>query len=337
MSAAAFFEKLQNQVSSNVMSSLIDGVLGVEMELRDQVKSDIALVAQVSEHTLEAGGKRLRPALVLLSALTTKLPFERKRVSQVGACLEMIHMASLIHDDVLDEASMRRGRPTAASLYGDRAGILTGDVLLAKAMRILAIDGDLNLIRMVSESVIELAEGEVLELDYRGQLDLSMEEHLRVLRMKTAAFVEACCRSGAIIAGADEEMEDTLGAFGHHLGMAFQIKDDVLDYLGDTDKTGKPKATDFREGCLTLPLVHLMPRLDETQRAFVQAKFGTEVSDEDVLQVREWMVSTGAGAAAVDDARTESETAFARLRSLPDSEERNLLECITGFVTERDR
>jgi octaprenyl-diphosphate synthase len=310
--------------------------LASEAELRAQMKSDVSLVQSVSEHTLAAGGKRLRPALCLLSGLATGNEFDSDRMARLGACIEMIHMATLIHDDVLDGATMRRGRPTAASVFGDTAGILSGDVLLAKAMRILAVDGDLRIIRMISESVVEMAEGEVLELELRGQFDLPMETHLKVLRMKTAAFVECCCRVGAIVAGAEAETEDRLGRYGHHLGMAFQIVDDLLDYCGEQERTGKRRATDFYEGCMTIPLFLLRDKLEPAERADVSHWFGNGVKPEQVNNICQWMAERGVVTETRAIADEHRERAFAELRILPASPERELLECMTEFVTQRD-
>ncbi|MBX3096998.1 MAG: polyprenyl synthetase family protein [Fimbriimonadaceae bacterium] len=334
--STTFFTKLQERIPNEVMTNLIDGVLRVEAELGRQVKSEVGLVQNVGEHTLAAGGKRLRPALALLSAYATGRSFSPERVARLGACLEMIHMATLVHDDVLDRSDTRRGHPTAHSVFGDTASILSGDVLLAKSMRILALDGDLRIIRMVSDAVVEMAEGEVLELEIRGNFDLSMDEYLRVLRMKTAAFVECCCRIGAIAAEADRETEDTLGAFGHHLGMAFQMVDDVLDYVGETEKTGKPIATDFREGQMTLPLFYLREALPIGDANELRKVFGNGVTDVQLDKFAGWMDEYGAVAQARARAKEHEDEAARLLNSLPDTPERELLACITEFVTGRE-
>src|SRR4051794_21397897 len=201
-------KELLNQVASEIQE--------VEKELAKQVSSNVELVEYVGKHTLEAGGKRLRPAFVTLSARACGNAFEPERTRKIGACMEMIHMATLIHDDVIDHSATRRGRETASAAYGNTAAILSGDVLLAKAMVILALDGDLEIIRTVSQAVVEMAEGEVRELEIRGQFDLTEAEHLQVLRMKTASFIQCCCESGAMIAGASDEVRRALGVYGHH-------------------------------------------------------------------------------------------------------------------------
>lgn len=336
MSAAAFFAALPGGVDSPLVTQLANVVGQVEEELHRQVGSEIPLVASVGRLTLEAGGKRIRPALAALSAAATQRPVDPSRLARIGACLEMIHMATLIHDDVIDEAATRRGKPTAASVHGNTASILSGDVLLAKAMCILAQDGDLHLIRIVSQAVVELAEGEVKEIDARGKFDLSMEEHLAVLRMKTAAFIECCCRAGAQVAHASPEETEAVAKYGHHLGMAFQIADDLLDFRGDSAKTGKPLATDFREAQATMPLLALIPDLTESEVAFVRGKFGNGVTDADLDMITGWMAERGAFTHTEEAAWTEARLAKQALEPLPPSPERDLLAALADFACGRE-
>lgn len=307
----------------------------VETELQAQIGSAVPLVDAVGRITLQGGGKRLRPALVFLSARATGLNFAAERAVKLGAAMEMIHMATLIHDDVIDDADTRRGQPTAFSVHGITPSILGGDVLLAKAMRLLAEDGDLAIIRMVSQAVVELAEGEVHEIAVRGNIELSRDDHLAVLRMKTAGFIEACCRIGGLIADAPASATTALGAYGHHLGMAFQIADDILDFRGDAAKTGKPVAGDFREGQATLPLIYLLTELSAEERAFVGKKFGNGASDEDLQLILGWMNDRNALARADQDAREQASSARESLGSLPDSAERRLLGGVTYGVVRR--
>lgn len=317
------------QVGPDVLAAIAEEIAAVEEVLRRRVSSEVKLVQEVGRHTLDAGGKRLRPALVGLAARATGLQFDPERARELGACMEMIHMATLIHDDVIDHAATRRGKPTAAAVFGNTASILSGDVLLSRAMSILASDGDLAIIRQVSEAVVELAEGEVRELESRGDFELTLEEHYRILRMKTASFIDACCRVGGLVAGASPEVCQALGDYGHHLGLAFQIVDDLLDYQGDPNKTGKPKATDFHEGCATLPLIYLR----ESTGADSIDGFGR--SDSDVLPVVESMERHGALQRTRAAAEDHVAKATAALAILPNSPHRALLEGVGRFVLER--
>ncbi len=336
MTAQAFASLTQGRVRPETLDRIGQEVALVEEELARRLESGVATVDRVGHLTLLAGGKRLRPAFVALAAGATGLPFDPVRTRRLGAGLEMIHMATLIHDDVIDHAATRRGKPTAAAEVGNTASILSGDVLLARAMSLLAEDGDLDLIRTVSAAVIDMAEGEVREVEVRGDFDLSTADHFDVLRRKTASLVEACCESGAIVAGASTEMRDALKSYGHHVGLAFQIVDDLLDYRGDPAKTGKPLATDFREAQATLPLILLRPKLSEAETQNVRTKFGGGVSDDELRMFADWMERRGAFAEAEAIARAHVDDALRALESLPDTADRELLRTVAEYVVRRE-
>jgi octaprenyl-diphosphate synthase len=334
MTAARMFNA-ESLVDGRLMEDVRQAVESVNETLAREAKSEVEAVEAAAQLTLEAGGKRLRPILTLLSAQATGRPFDRRRVIQIGACLEMIHMASLIHDDVIDEAPTRRGKPTAAALAGNKRAILAGDVLLAKAMRILAIDGDLNLIRMVSDSVVEMIEGEVRETEVRDQFDLSLEDHLAILHLKTASFIACCCRAGAIIAGAPLAEAEALATYGGEMGLAFQISDDLLDYQGSTEKTGKRRAGDFYEGVATLPLILFRERANGTRARF-QSLFGGAPSEQDIDDLLDSMTRTGALADSAAEARGRAERAVSVLSALPSTPARDMLESAAWFSVNRD-
>jgi octaprenyl-diphosphate synthase len=308
----------------------------VEIELNRQVDSQVDLVSKIGKHTLEAGGKRLRPAFVSLSAKATGLPYDADRAIKLGACMEMIHMATLVHDDVIDHAATRRGRATAAATFGNTGAILTGDVLLSKAMSLLAHDGDIEIIRRVSDAVVEMAEGEVRELELRNVFDVSEADHLSVLRMKTASFIESCCEVGALIAGAPLEMRNALKQYGHHVGLAFQIVDDLLDYRGSQDRTGKPLAIDYKEGCATLPLIYLASKLSTDELKQAKAHFGNGASDADIQWLLNCMKERGAFSEVEHRACSELNGAVNAISVLPNSDARELLGAVARFVFRRD-
>jgi octaprenyl-diphosphate synthase len=336
VSAATFFSAVQDRVSATALNEVVMAVAAAEDVLLTEVGSHVETVQACGEQTLLGGGKRLRPALALVSARATGRHFDLGRMVHVGAALEMIHMATLVHDDVIDESATRRGRATAGALHGNTAAILSGDVLLARAMRLLAEHSSLEVIQLVSGAVVEMAEGEVRELEVRGDIALSEEEHMRVLGMKTAAFMEVCCRVGARMAEAPVEAEDALGSYGRCLGLAFQVVDDLLDFRGDAAKTGKPLATDFREGQATLPLIYLMPFLDEEEAEFAASRFGNGVTDDEVATLVGWMSERGAFAAASERAEELVSSAVGSLSSLPATDDRTLLETVARFVVERE-
>lgn len=336
MTATALIDLSNGRIRPELLAQVSDEVAQVESELARQMHSQVKMVKDVSHHTLDAGGKRLRPAFVALSAKATGLPYDEERTRKIGACMEMIHMATLIHDDVIDNSATRRGKETASAVYGNTGSILAGDVLLAKAMRILAEDGDLAIIKATSESVVEMAEGEVRELETRLKFDLEEAEHLEILRLKTASFIQCCCEVGALITGAPKEMQKALHDYGHHVGMAFQIVDDLLDYRGDKAKTGKPVATDFREGQATLPLIYLRDKMSEQETSVARQKFGAGVSDDEIRMISGWMATRGSYSQAEALAVEHVKQALEALSILPETPERDLLETVAHYVIRRE-
>lgn len=323
-------------MAGDLAADLADDVARAEAVLGSALESDIETVEAIGKHVSLAGGKRLRPLLVALSARATQRDYDRDRVAALGACMEMIHMATLIHDDVVDNADTRRGKPTACSLYGNAVGILCGDVLLARAMELLAADGDLDIIRMVSKSVVEMATGEVMEVEARGVFDLDEDRHLEILRRKTATFIATCCRSGAMAAGAEAAVRDSLGAYGEAVGMGFQIADDLIDFRSAAAVSGKPRATDFREGCATLPLILLRCELSADEEAYVRSKFGNGVVDTDLQRIGDWMSERGAFDKAELHARGYADRARLALERLPTSAAGHLLARLADLLILRD-
>lgn len=321
----------------SLLAQISHEVSRVEAELRVQTRSSVEMVEQVGRVTLEAGGKRIRPAMVVLAAKVVGNEFDDARCPRVGAVMEMIHMATLVHDDVIDGASTRRGRPTAGSEVGNTAAVLGGDVLLARAMSLLSLDGDLDVIRTVSDSVVEMVEGEVEELVARGDFDLSEETHIRIMQRKTGAFIRACCEVGAIIAHAAPRERAALGRYGHHVGLAFQIVDDILDYRGSSKSTGKPLGTDFRDGQATLPLIYLRPHLTEAEATIARRRFASpSVGQDEVRMIRDWMESRGAFKQCEELARYHVAEAHAALAEFADSKPRRMLSTLADYVITRN-
>lgn len=332
MTASAFTVLTNGRIRPDLLAQISEEVGFVEEELALQMSSQVEMVANIGKHTLRAGGKRLRPAFVALAAKATGLEFNLDRTRSLGACMEMIHMATLIHDDVIDNSSTRRGLPTASALYGNTSSILSGDCLLAKAMVLLAQDGDIEIIRNVSAAVVEMVEGEVRELEVRGDFDLDEQVYMDVLRLKTAAFIEACCSVGAMVAGAPVASQVALRKYGYHAGMAFQIVDDLLDYRGDRAKTGKPLATDFREGQATMPLLCLRPTLSDAETHIARRKFGGQVNEDEIRMIVDWMDTRGAFTQSEDLAKDHVKKALEALQELPETESRVLLETVAEYI-----
>ncbi len=310
----------------------------VEVRMNDDLGSDVRTVYALTRHILNAGGKRLRPAMLALSARAIHPDLGTNRIATVGAAVEFVHMATLVHDDVVDNTAIRRGKPTANAIFGNGVAVLSGDYILARAMRLLALDGDLRIIRVVSEITVDMSEGEVMEISATGNPDLSLNDYLEILRKKTAVFVEGCCRCGGILAGADELREQALADYGYRLGMAFQLADDLLDYTGDPCVTGKPRGSDLRDGRATLPLLLGLESATARERKRLLTLFGSVgLEDQDVLEVCEVLDHHCAFERTRQLARDHVDMADAALSLLPDSTARECFSALTSYVVQRDR
>ncbi len=310
----------------------------VTARMNADLGADSRTVTILARHLLNAGGKRLRPAMVALSAHATCKNVARERIAMVGAAVEFVHMATLVHDDVVDNTDSRRGKPTANAVFGNGIAVLSGDYILARAMRLLSLDGDLRIIRTVSEITIEMSEGEVLEIAATSNADLPLADYLEILRKKTAVFVEGCCRCGAILGGATEIVENALADYGYRLGMAFQLADDLLDYTGDPLLTGKPRGSDLRDGRATLPFLLGIQAASPGERARLLTAFGDcELDDAGVLEICDLLGRYDAFERTRQAASDEVAQAEAALSLLPPSTARDCFAALTDFVVQRDR
>ncbi len=240
----------------SLQTFLADDMHAVDHVIRERLYSDVALIRQVSEYIINSGGKRLRPALVLLSAGC--LGYQGAAHHELAAVVEFIHTATLLHDDVVDESDLRRGRETANALFGDAASVLVGDFLYSRAFQMMVGVNNMEVMQILSDATNTIAEGEVLQLLNCHDPDIDEESYLRVIRYKTAKLFEAAGRLGAVIGGGTQAQKAALANYGMHLGTAFQLIDDVLDYSGDFLKTGKNIGDDLAEGKPTLPLLYAM-------------------------------------------------------------------------------
>jgi octaprenyl-diphosphate synthase len=309
----------------------------VEARMNEDLGSDVRTVYALTRHILNAGGKRLRPAMLALSARAIRPELDRARIATVGAAIEFVHMATLVHDDVVDNTAMRRGKPTANAVFGNGVAVLSGDYILARAMRLLAVDGDLRIIRAVSEITVEMSEGEVMEIAATGKPDLGVADYFEILRKKTAVFVDGCCRCGAILAGAEERLEGALAAYGYRLGMAFQLADDLLDYTGDPSITGKPRGSDLRDGRATLPFLLGLASATAREKKRLLAAFGNaRLEDADVREVCDLLEAHGAFQRTREEACDHVQKADAALALLPASIARECFAALTSFVVQRD-
>ncbi len=285
----------------------VDGVIATRLD------SGVPLVSQVTQYIIAAGGKRLRPALLLL--MCGALGCTSKQRFNLAAVIEFIHTATLLHDDVVDESTLRRGRPTANESFGNPASVLVGDFLYSRAFQMMLDADNMRVMQILAEATNVIAEGEVLQLMNMHDAGLDETAYLRVIRSKTAKLFEASTRLAAVLTGASPEIEEACATYGQALGTAFQVIDDVLDYAGDASDTGKNLGDDLREGKTTLPLILAMQRGNESQRALIRAAIETgDVSQLDhiVAIVR----STGALEATRTAAAAEAQRAIDALQPL---------------------
>jgi len=306
----------------------------VDRVIRARLHSDVALVSQVAEYIVASGGKRLRPALVVLCAKA--LGYEGSRHHELAAVVEFIHTATLLHDDVVDGSELRRGRDTANAVFGNAASVLVGDFLYSRAFQMMVSVQNMHVMEVLSEATNVIAEGEVLQLMNCNDPDISIEAYLRVIRYKTAKLFEASSRLGAIVNGASEDVETALGCYGMHLGTAFQLIDDVLDYSGNAEATGKNIGDDLTEGKPTLPLLHVMRTGTPEQAAVVRhaIEHGTAENFEAIMAA---IRDTGALDFTRVSARNEAALASAQLGCLPDGVYKQALLELPAFAVERDR
>ena len=294
----------------------------VDAVIRARLSSQVALIDQISSYIVGAGGKRIRPRLVLLFA--EALGFEGPERYELAAIVEFIHTATLLHDDVVDESALRRGRATANAAFGNAASVLVGDFLYSRAFQMMVSVNRMRVLEVLADATNVIAEGEVLQLMNMHDPDLAVEDYLRVIRFKTAKLFEASARLGAVLAGADHELEEACADFGRSLGTAFQLVDDLLDYEGHSDELGKNVGDDLREGKPTLPLLVAMERAGPADRALIRhaIEHGELQKLPEILTI---VRATGALDATREAAERVADKARAVLQSLPASRARNAL------------
>lgn len=313
--------------------SLIDADMqAVDAVVRARLHSDVSLVCQIAEYIVASGGKRMRPALLLLCAGACGYRGGQQHV--LATVVEFIHTATLLHDDVVDESSLRRGRETANAHFGNAASVLVGDFLYSRAFQMMVGVGDMRVMEVLADATNVIAEGEVLQLMNCHNADVEVDAYLKVVRYKTAKLFEASARLGAILGGAKPEVEGEVAAYGMHLGTAFQIVDDVLDYSGEETAIGKHLGDDLAEGKPTLPLIHVMKHGSDLQSAVVREALeqgGLERLSEVIQAVRD----TGALEVAMTVAKEETKMARYAIEALPDTQYRNALIQLLDFAIAR--
>ncbi len=316
-----------------VQRLIAEDMAAVDNVIRRRLHSDVALIRQVSEYIINGGGKRLRPALVLLAA--GACGYSGNAHYQLAAVIEFIHTATLLHDDVVDESQLRRGRRTANAVFGNAASVLVGDFLYSRAFQMMVGMRSMRVMEVLADTTNTIAGGEVMQLLNVHHPDVDETAYLEVIRRKTAKLFEAAAQLGAVLGEAPHAVEEGLATYGMHLGTAFQLVDDVLDYSGDLNETGKNLGDDLSEGKPTLPLIYAMKRGSAAQAAVVRHAIERGGRD-DFVPVVEAIRATGALEFARDQARREAQSACAALAPLDDSNYRQSLLHLATFAAERN-
>jgi len=325
----------------DALSSLI-GLVAADMEavnrlIVERMDSQVVLIPQLAAHIVAAGGKRLRPLLTLACARMCGYREGRRHV-WLATCVEFIHTATLLHDDVVDESELRRGRASANALFGNKPSVLVGDFLFARAFKLMVEDGSLEVLDILSGASATIAEGEVLQLMTQNDIATTEAQYLEVINGKTAALFAAATRLGGVVAERSAAEKDALESYGRNLGVAFQLIDDALDYAADQAVLGKTVGDDFREGKITLPVLLAMARGNDAERSFWKRTLeDREQTDDDLAEAQALIARHGALADTVQRARDYGQAAREALTGFADGPEKRALDGLIDYCIARAR
>ncbi len=316
----------------NLLSNKLDNV---EALIQQKLKSDVNLIEKMSNHHLSSGGKRLRALLTLGSAKLTGYN-ENKRDINLAACVELIHSATLLHDDVIDESELRRGKKTTNSIWGNQSSILVGDYLLSRCFEMMVEDGDLEVLKLLSSTSAKIAQGEVLQLQHKGEADLLEETYIDIINLKTASLFSAATKTGACLSGSNQKEKKALESYGRNLGLAFQIADDALDYYAKEKLFGKEVGKDFFEGKVTLPLITVFQKGNEEEKKFLNEIMKKKNrTEEDFSETLALINKYKAVEATFKKAEYFVNVSFDALAIFPDTEDKRILQNLTSFSLNR--
>lgn len=317
-----------------VLSLLKDDLKRVEKQFKQDLASDVYLIRKVGEYVFASGGKRIRPMLLLLSARLAG--YQGEQHIGLASVVEFIHTATLLHDDVVDSAVLRRGQDSANTVWGNEASVLVGDFLFAKSFSIMVRAGDLEILQILSDATTQMAEGEVLQLISTCDLDLVESSYLNVIRDKTAILISAACRVGAVLGGLQGAQKEALTQYGMDIGVAFQLMDDALDYVADVEEFGKSQGHDLEEGKMTLPLIHALRQCSAEERNSVAGIVENESLADDDLNFVVSLIDRYGGIDYTRKRATElALDAKQRLQNFPPSDIRDALEIVADYVVSR--
>jgi octaprenyl-diphosphate synthase len=329
-----------HSASASVLAQLFepirDDLRAVECEFARHVQSQVSVIPAIGNYVKDGGGKRIRPAILLMAARMAG--YSGERAVLYASVLEFIHTATLVHDDIIDEAELRRGRDAAHTRWGNHLAVLFGDFLYLKSMSLSLTQDNLEIIRLLCDVTLRIVEGEIYQVTKKGVVDISEEEHLDIVQRKTAYLFAACARIGGMLAPITLDEQEALWEYGLHIGMAFQIVDDLLDFTGEETALGKPVGGDLREGKLTLPVIHLLSHGDGRGDALVrQIVREQDVTRDDWRELRALLAQTRSIDYAQSTAFESVERAKRALRAFPPNPARDALMFLPDYVLSRDR
>ncbi len=318
------------------LKNLLDGKLeAVEKLINTKLNSEVDLIKKMSDYHLNSGGKRIRALLTMGSAKLGGY-VNGKRDINLAACVELIHSATLLHDDVIDESEIRRGNKTANTIWGNQSSILVGDYLLSRCFEMMVEDGDFEVLKLLSSTSSKIAQGEVLQLQHKGEADLLEENYIKIINLKTAALFAAATKVGACISGQDKKKKDALESYGKNLGLAFQIADDALDYFSKEKIFGKQIGKDFFEGKVTLPIIIVFQKSNMVERSFLTKIFKKDKREkEDFDETLQLIKKYKALETTFKRAEYFVNVSYDALGMFENSNEKNILQNLTGFSLNR--
>ena len=325
---------MSSDIKSQILSLVSLDLDLVEKALAENLDPNLELVREIASHLLFSGGKRLRPLLMIHSA--RMCGYETGYEILFSILFEYLHAATLLHDDVVDEADMRRGKKAAHTKWSAPKVVLTGDFLLARALAIAAQTREPRVISVIAKITQDMSQGEIDQLDKKGRKDLSEAEYLEIIERKTAVLIQGACRSGAIIAKVSKGKEQALAFFGYHLGMAFQMADDLLDYTATAEELGKNPGADYREGKLTLPLIYSLSKAGSKEREWMHQVISEPEFDKGQFEeLTEKLTALGGIAYTRDQAKDHVEKAKGLIGIFEDSDSKSLLHLIADYSIQR--
>jgi len=324
-----------NELKQKIYRMVRPDLEGIESALLQNLNPHIDLVSQTARHILFSGGKRLRPLLTVLSARICGYAGTDTR--NFSTVFEYLHAATLLHDDLVDGAALRRGKPVAHSVWGNETAVLVGDFLLSRALSVASKTNCMEVIRVIAEVTEKMSQGEIHQLMRKGKIDLDESEYLEIISSKTAVLIEAACRVGAIIAGADEDKKRSLAAYGLNLGMAFQMADDLLDYTADATVLGKEIGADLKEGKLTLPVIRALAAASPTDRTYMETVTNQRDFSADTFRTLVTLLHRYQGIAYTRELANERiDAAKSALSVFEDSPTKELLTYIAEYAVNRE-